>query len=73
MNFLSVGDRPKVKTNGHWGLIAVLAAALLSMTAMSLEQARVIEGQRGLIRQLFQDSMQLGALRLQHQAPRHSH
>jgi hypothetical protein len=65
----SLKDRRK----GVWGLVAILAAALLFVAATSLEQARVIDIQRGLIRQLSQDSLQLSAVRMQHQASRHSH
>jgi hypothetical protein len=42
------------------------------MAAVSLEQARTIEVQRRLIHELFQDSLQLSAIRMQHLAPRHS-
>jgi predicted outer membrane lipoprotein len=70
MKFFPVGDRSKGAHKGHWGLITILAAAFIFMTAISLEQARIIEVQRRLIRQFFQDSRQLSAVRL-HQVARH--
>jgi hypothetical protein len=52
-------------------LIAVLALGCAVMSAISVQQARTIEIQRSLIHELYQDSIQLGAMRLQHRPARH--
>jgi hypothetical protein len=73
MKFLAKGDGAKGTREGAWVLVAVLAAACISMAAVSLEQAHTIKVQRQLIHELFQDSLHLNAARMQHLAPRHSH
>lgn len=48
----------------HWLQVVMLfACALLAM--LCIEQGRVIESQRTLIRSLFSDSVQLNALRVE--------
>ena len=53
-------------------VISVLATSSLFMFLLVLQQDRTINSQRNLIRQLFQDSLELNALRLQrpHQVKR---
>jgi hypothetical protein len=50
----------------HW-LTAVMLAAYLMLSLLVLEQGRTINAQRSLIRQLFSDSLQLNAMKLQQQ------
>jgi hypothetical protein len=47
-------------------VIAVLAAASLFMSLLIIQQGRTIDSQRTLIKQLFRDSMELNAMKLQH-------
>ena len=51
-------------------VISVLATSSLLMLLLVMQQDRTISSQRNLIRQLFQDSLELNALKLQraHQA-----
>jgi hypothetical protein len=62
----------------HW-LNVIMFAAYLLLALLVIEQGRIIEAQRSLIRALFSDSLQLNALRVaKHQAeqqpqpPKHS-
>jgi hypothetical protein len=47
------------------GLAIVLAAGFLMMSALVVEQGKVIQDQRDMIRILFADSVQLTAMRIQ--------
>ena len=55
---------PRLKTN-H-GMYALLIAANLLMGAVVMEQGRVIENQRVLIKALFYDNIQMAATKLKH-------
>ncbi len=56
----------------YLALILALAVGFGFMTAVSIQQSRTIDAQRGLIHQLFKDSLRLSAMRLQQeQAKRH--
>jgi hypothetical protein len=46
-------------------VISVLATSSLVMLLLVLQQDRTISSQRNLIRQLFQDSLELNAIKLQ--------
>ena len=46
-------------------LVAALAAGFVMMSLLVIEQGRVIEAQRDMIRQLFYDSAQLAAIKVQ--------
>lgn len=46
-------------------VIAVLFAASVFMSLLIVQQERTIDSQRVLIRQLFQDSLELNAMRTQ--------
>ncbi len=60
-------------TRPYWALILALAVGLGFETAVSIQQSRTIDAQRGLIHQLFKDSLRLSAMRLQQeQANRHA-
>jgi len=48
----------------HWLSVIMLCAYLL-LSLLILEQGRTIDAQRALIRQLFYDSLQLNALRME--------
>ena len=48
----------------HW-LAVIMLAAYLMLSLLVIEQARVIDSQRTLIRALFSDSLQLNTMRLQ--------
>ncbi len=50
------------------GVVAILAFGYLVLTFLTIEQARTISSQQALIHQLFQDSLDLTALRLQQHA-----
>ncbi len=47
-------------------VIVVLATASLFMSLLIVQQSHTIDSQRLLIRQLFKDSMELNAMKLQH-------
>ena len=47
------------------GLSLVLAAGFLMMSLLVVEQARVIEAQRDMIRSLYADSAQLTMMKIQ--------
>ncbi len=47
------------------GLSIVLAAGFLMMSLLVLEQGKVIQDQRDMIRILFADSAQLSAMKIQ--------
>jgi len=59
----------------HWlgrnFAITVLAIGCAVMTLVSVQQARTIDSQRNLIRELYQDSIQLGAMRMQRRPAQH--
>jgi hypothetical protein len=61
--------------NVKWQMRNVIIAALVigcgTLTAVTIQQAHTIEVQRTLIHQLFQDSIQLGALRMQQRSMGH--
>lgn len=46
-------------------VIAILATASLFMSLLVFEQGRIIDSQRSLIRQLFRDSLELNAMKVQ--------
>jgi hypothetical protein len=46
-------------------VLAVLFAAFVFMSLLIVQQERTIDSQRVLIRQLFQDSLELNAMRTQ--------
>lgn len=47
-------------------VVAVLATAAAFMSLLIIEQGRTIDAQRVLIRQLFQDTRELNAMKMQH-------
>jgi hypothetical protein len=49
----------------HYWLAVVMLAAYLMLSLLVIEQARVIDSQRILLRALFSDSLQLNAMRVQ--------
>jgi len=52
----------------NW-LTVVMLVAYICLSLLVLEQGRIIESQRTLIRELFSDSLQLNAMRVEkHQA-----
>jgi hypothetical protein len=53
---------------GHRALAAIFLVGYIFMSLMALEQARIIASQREIIHQLFQDSLDLNAMRLHHAA-----
>jgi hypothetical protein len=55
---------PRIKTS-H-GIYALLLAANILMGAVVMEQGRVIENQRVLIKSLFYDNIHNAALRFKH-------
>jgi hypothetical protein len=46
-------------------LLAILLSTSLFMTLLVLQQGRTIDSQRQLIRQLFRDSLELNAMKMQ--------
>ena len=46
-------------------VIAVLATAAILMSLLIVEQGRIIDSQRTLIHQLFRDSLELNAMKVQ--------
>ncbi len=46
-------------------LVAILAATSLFMSLLVVQQGRTIDSQRQLIRQLFHDSVELSAIKMQ--------
>ncbi len=46
-------------------LLAILATTSLFMTLLVLQQGRTIDSQQLLIRQLFHDSLELNAMKMQ--------
>lgn len=46
-------------------LVAILATTSLFMSLLVLQQARTIDSQRQLIRELFRDSLELNAMKMQ--------
>ncbi len=48
----------------HW-LAVIMLSAYLMLSLLVIEQSRVINSQRDLIRALFSDSLQLNAMRVQ--------
>ncbi|MFB3917388.1 MAG: hypothetical protein ACE14M_11705 [Terriglobales bacterium] len=60
-------DWKRVKL-GHRALAAIFLVGYLFISLMALEQSRIIASQRELIHQLFQDSLDLNAMRLHHAA-----
>lgn len=57
----------------HWLNVIMLAAYFL-LALLVIEQGRIIDSQRSLIRALFSDSLQLNAMRVEkHQSEQHAH
>jgi hypothetical protein len=59
---------PRIKTS-H-GLYALLLAANILMGAVVMEQGRVIENQRVLIKALFYDNINMAAAKIKHAVAR---
>lgn len=57
----------------RYGIILALVVAYLAMTMLVIEQGRVIESQRKLIRLLFSDSTELSALKIKNNQEKHQH
>ncbi len=51
-------------------VIAALATAAVFMSLLIIEQGRTIHSQRVLIHQLFHDSLELNAIKVQRDRPR---
>jgi hypothetical protein len=59
---------PRMKTSQ--GIYALLLAANIMMGAVVLEQGRLIENQRVLIKALFYDNIQMAAAKFKHAVER---
>lgn len=57
----------------RYGIIFALVVAYLAMTMLVIEQGRVIESQRKLIRLLFSDSTELSAMKIKNNQEKHQH
>ena len=64
-------DQPIRRMKTSHGIYVLLLAANLFMGAVVMEQSRVIENQRTLIKVLFYDSVHHATAKLQHVVERH--